>query len=138
MSMFRLSRKFVALLLAVWLPLFSGNALAVSVAKRTMSGDCHTHTMMAAQSGDHPSQYLSAADYRDQFAASQDREAVHGDQQNSSHDCGVCQLACCGYVATLAIKVAEVQSLAQTFMLSSTQFQSITLPLFDPPPIARA
>jgi hypothetical protein len=134
--MSRLSRKFVAILLAIWLPLFSGNALADSIAMQTMSGDCHI-----AQTSEHHSHQVSTAHQHMQhmqLAANQDQPAEHHDQQNSSHkNCGVCQLACCGYMATVAIKVAEAQPSAQTFTPSSTQFQSFTSAPLDPPPLAR-
>jgi hypothetical protein len=125
--MYTLPRKFVALLLAIWLPLFSGNALAAAVVIQTMNGDCHG---MVVQSDEYQSP---------QLAANQDQSAGHDAQQNSPRkDCGVCYFACCGYMTAVSINVAEAQSLAQTFTLFSTPFQSITLPRFDPPPIARA
>src|SRR5665647_2066390 len=40
-SMSRFSRKVVAVLLAVWLPLFSGYALADSIVMQNMHSDCH-------------------------------------------------------------------------------------------------
>lgn len=127
--MIRLPRRFIATLLAIWLPLFGGNALAASVVIQTMSGDCHA---MVAQSSEHHSQHF-------QLVAKQHKPAGHDDQQNSScKDCGVCYFSCCGYMATVSINVVKFQPLAHTFTLSSTQFQSVTLPLFDPPPITRA
>jgi hypothetical protein len=142
--MHRLSRKFVAVLLAVWFPLFSGNALAASISMQAMSGDCHT-----AQTVEHHSHHVSTAHQHMQhmqLAANQDQAAGHYDQQNIPHDqqnishknCGVCQLACSGYLATVAITVAEPLPLALSFTLSSTQFQSITSAPLDPPPLARA
>jgi ferredoxin len=145
MRMFRLPRKFVAVLLAVWLPLFSGNALAASIAMQSINGDCHT---AVAQQVLHRSQHVSASHqhmHHAQLAANQDQSPGHQEQQNSPNDiqnsscnnCGVCQLACSGYLAAVAINVAEAQLSVQSFTLSSTQFQSVTSAPLDPPPLAR-
>jgi hypothetical protein len=135
--MFRLSRKFVALLLAVWFPLFSGNALAASIFMQTTSGDCHT-----AQTGEHHTHHVPTAHQHMQhmqLAANQAHATEHHGQQNLSHkNCGVCQLSCSGYLVTVAITVAEAQPSAMSFTLSTTQFQSITSAPLDPPPLARA
>jgi hypothetical protein len=139
--MLRTFKKFIAVLLAVWLPLFSGNALAMSVAMPTMDGDCP----MAAQQGGHDSQQTSAAHQYTQpphLAAHQDAPAGdcdnHQDQQSSTHgNCGVCQLACCGYMAAATIKTSKAQLLAQLFTPVLTQFQSTTPTPLDHPPLAR-
>jgi hypothetical protein len=109
-----------------------------------MNGDCHT-----AQTGAHHSHHVSTAHQHMQhmqLAANQAQATGLHDQQNSPHDqqnfahknCGVCQLACSGYLATVAITVADAQPSALSFTLASTQFQSITSAPLDPPPLARA
>jgi len=143
--MFRTIKKFIAVLLAVWLPLFSGNALAVSVAMQSMSGDCCT---AVAQQDEHHAHHATSAHQhmRDvQIAATQDQsakchgpQAVHQDQQNSPcNNCGVCHLACSGYMATAPIEVMEAQPSVLLFLSVSSQFQSITPTPLDPPPLAR-
>jgi ferredoxin len=136
--MLRLPRKFAALLLAVWLPLFSGNALAASIGMQSMNGDCHM-----VQQASHPSQQQVPASHQHmhhaQLAASEDQSAVpHHSQSSSCNNCGVCHLACSGYLAAVTINVADVQPSAQSFTLSSTQFQSFTSAPLDPPPLALA
>ena len=132
-------RQLVAVLLAIWLPLFSGNALAVSISMQTKSGDCH---VAVVQTNEHHSRHASTPDQHAQhfhLAAIRDRSAGAHDQKDSSHkDCSDCQLACCGYMATDAFEVAEIQPSSQLFILSSTQFQSFTTTPLDPPPLARA
>jgi hypothetical protein len=138
--MFRPIRKFVAVLLAIWLPLFSGSALAASVAMQTDSGDCHP---VVAQPNQHHTHQVSIAHHHDshhndQPAASQDQAAGQQDQQNSScKDCGVCHFACSGYLATVAIKVMEAKLSSQTYATSSTQIHSYTSAPLDPPPLSR-
>jgi len=133
--MFRLFRQFVAVVLAIWLPLFSGNALAVSIAMQSNGSDAHASIVQPGESHSHHASYMH-----------QDQAAGHCDQQNDQHDhqssscknCGVCHLACCGYLAAVAIEVAEAQPLAQSFTACSTQFQSVISTPLDPPPLVRA
>jgi hypothetical protein len=133
--MLHLPRKFVAVLLAIWLPLFSGNALAASILMQSNNADCHTAQPVSdcSQSASH--QHM----HHMQLAAHQEQQNSPHDQQDSAHkNCGVCHLACCGYLAAVAIEVAEAQPSAQLFTPSSTQFQSFTPAPLDPPPLARA
>ena len=143
--MFRATRKFIAVILAIWLPRFSGNVLAVSVAMQAMRGDCHS---TAAQQDElHCASTMQQHAHHDQLAA--DQSAGHPDQQNqgqqnqdqqnpAGEDCGTCHLACCGYMAAAPIEVMEAQPAAKLFTLLSTQFRSITSTPLDPPPLARA
>lgn len=135
--MIRLPRKFVAVLLAIWLPLFSGNALAASVAMQSMGGDCHVVAQTNAAHHDASMhQHMHHADHLAQQVQQHDHQS---DQQQTSHkDCGVCQLACCGYMAAVTVDVAEIQPSAQPFMPAATQFQSFTSAPLDPPPLALA
>ncbi|MDO8263820.1 MAG: DUF2946 domain-containing protein [Gallionella sp.] len=133
--MSRSIKKFVAVFIAIWLPLFSGNALAVSVAMQTMGSGCHP---AAAQQDEHHLNHAATAKLI-QSVADQDQSANLQDQQDSGcGNSGICHLACCGYMATVSIKVAVAQPFAQSFTFPSTQFQSIALTLLDPPPLVRA
>jgi len=137
MPMLRLPRKFAAVLLAAWLPLFSGNALAASIVMQAKSGDCDVMQQVSP-----PSQHISVPHqhlHHFQLAANHDQSPVHQGQHSSScNHCGVCQLACSGYLAAATIDVADAQSSAQSFTLFSTQFQSVTSAPLDPPPLALA
>lgn len=136
--MFYSFRKFVATLLAIWLPLFSGNALASSIAMQMTGGNCR---MVAGQTDQHPMHNEPSMHLHTQGAepvANQDQPAETHEQQNSScTNAGVCHFACVGYLATVAIEAKEDQPLAQTYTPFSSQFQSITSIPLDPPPLAR-
>lgn len=145
MLMLHFSRKFVAVLLAVWLPLFSGNALAVSIAMQSMGGDSlvadiqihlhQSHQVATTRQHVQHTQHVQNVE----LAAIQDHSVVAHGQHDSSHKkCGVCHLACCGFMATVAIEVAEIKPDAQLFVSSSTQFQSFYSAPLVPPPLARA
>jgi len=134
--MFRTTGKFIAVILAIWLPLFSGNALAVSVAMQAMEGGHHP---VAAQQGVHQSHGASAAQQHMHHAQPGTNPDQPADQQDSAGEsCGTCHLACCGYMAAAAIKVVEAQPSDRLFTSLSSQFQSITSIPLDPPPLACA
>ena len=123
-------RQFLAVFLAVWFPLFSGNALAASIVMPSMGGDCQA--MQTVQTA-------SAMDQHLQLAADQQHQIPQHDQHNTCHnDHGICQLACCSYLAAVTLAIADIPSAAQLFAPSSTQFQSFTSAPLDPPPLARA
>lgn len=121
----RSTKKFVAVFIAIWLPLFSGNALAVSVAMQVMSGADHAVVAMEGEQCPH-------------HVLNHDQSAGLQDQQNAGcGSTGICHLACCGYMATASIKVPVDQPFALSFAPASNQFQSIALTPLDPPPLAR-
>jgi hypothetical protein len=135
--MSRLSKKVFAMVLAVWLPLFSGYALADSIVMQNMTGDCQGQQQIA-----HSMQHDSASQqhmHHVQPAANDHQPAGQQDSQNSTcnDNCGVCQLACSGYFAVTAIDIAVIEPSSQSFALFSTEFQSATIAPLDPPPLAR-
>jgi len=132
-------RKFVAALLAIWLPLFSGSALAASVAMQATSGDCHAVAAQAHEQQMHHASTTHQHDslHNDRAAASQDRAGQHDQHNSSCKDCGVCHFACSGFLATVAIDATEARLSAQAYATSSTQFQSHTPAPLDPPPLSR-
>ena len=136
--MFRPFRKFVAVILAIWFPLFSGSALANSVAMPSGGGDCQT---VVAQQNTQTHQQASANHqhmHHAQPVVNQGQSAAADDHQDSSCNTGsLCHLACCVYMASPAAVVAEIQPAARPFTLPSTQFQSYVSAPLDPPPLSR-
>ena len=132
-------RKFVVVLLAIWLPLFSGNVLAESVAMHAKDGSCQTG---AARQDMHHSHHASAQHqhmHQMQLAASHDLSSSHHDQNNSScKNHTICHLACCGYAAGSMLVIVAVQQADRIFAPYIDAPRTLTLPLFDPPPITRA
>ena len=136
--MFRFARKFVAVLLAIWLPLFSGNALAEAVVMHSKGGSCHA----TAQQGGHHSHQASARHqhmHQEHLAANHDLPSSQHNQQDSScNDHAVCHLVCCGYVAGSVPVMVAAQQADRIFAPYLDSPRTLTLPLFDPPPLARA
>lgn len=133
--MLRLVKKLAAVVIAIWLPLFSGNALAVSVAMQATDSDCHSAVV---QQHDHGLHHHGPAAHDVQSSSDQGQSAGQLDSQNFDNDCGICHLACCGYMATVSIRVAEAQPFTQSYVSSSTQFESVALTPLDPPPLGLA
>jgi len=135
--MFHTIKKFIAVLLAIWLPLFSGNALAESVVMHSKGGSCHA--VAVQQSGHHSQQASVQHMHHAHLAANHDLSSIHHDQQNSScNDHAVCHQVCCGYVASSVSVIVAVQQADRIFAPYLDAPRTLTLPLFDPPPLARS
>ena len=138
--MSRSIRKFVAVFIAIWLPLFSGNVLAVSVGMQSMSGDsmgrdCHA---AAVHQDAHHVHHASAEQYSGAAADHGQSSCFYDHQDSGCGNSGICHLACSGYLATASVTLVGARPSAQLVQSSSTQFQSAPLTPFDPPPLARA
>ena len=124
------TRKFIAVLLAFWLPLFSGGVLAESLSMQLQRGSCHeaAQNVRLAVVDEHTHHQLAPAAVDDQST----------DQHESScNACGVCHLACSGYLAVSDLSGLAVQRAAITVVSYLLSFHSITsIPLL-PPPLAR-
>lgn len=112
------ARKFIAVFLAIWLPLFSGSVLAASVSMQMPHGSCHEAGMEAMQD-DHQ----------------------HSDQSDDQHEsscsaCGVCHLACSGYLGVQQIKGMETIQSASSATPYLFSYHSITSTPLVPPPLA--
>ena len=139
MPMSHIAGKFIALIMAIWLPLFSGNALAVSVAMQAMAGGHHSTVVQPGESMPHCASNAQQT-HQAQLDANLDQSAgqQNQDQQNSvGENCGTCHFACCGYLAAATVEVTKAQPSARLFVSLATQFQSIISIPLDPPPLAR-
>jgi len=110
-------RRYLAIFLMLWLPIFSGGALAMVACPHMMSHDMSTMSMA--------------------------EHAVHNNHQSpipvadnlNCDQCGLCQIACSpGLTATLQPAASTLASVENATLIN--QFRSITLPLLDPPPLA--
>ncbi|TAN71518.1 MAG: hypothetical protein EPN14_11750 [Gallionella sp.] len=129
--MFRFHRKFVAVLVAIWLPLFGGNALAMAV---YMPGGGAVGHAVAAEHGQ------AHADAQHHMAAAMDHCATHDDSAGShtQSDTGckhsaACQLAVAAGQVEIALLV-----LSEHVTPYMTLFQSQTVAPLYTPPLARA
>ena len=141
--MFPFARKFIAVLLALWLPLFSGSVLAASVSMQLHSGQFHagqSHSEQALNKAvaDMPQDMQHGDSCEQQFSGSADTHASsHDHHDHKCTACGVCHLACSGYLAVSDLSGLTRQqpdSVLTTYLLSFNSVSSIPL---LPPPLAR-
>ena len=128
--MSRLVRKFIAVLIALWLPLFSSNMLAMPV---YMSGSSTiAHTIVAGNDHAHASSQHHQVVATDHCAMHSESAGDHSQSDTGCKHSAACQLV----VAAGRIEIALLElSEHPTPYFSSFQSQSVT-PL-DPPPLAR-
>lgn len=108
-------RQSLAIFLMLWLPIFSGSALAMVSCPHMTS---HDMSMSAAEHADHGN------------AQSQQQQ----ENSLSCDQCGLCQVACSpGLIASLNPSITAASSVENATPLSL--FRSITLPPLDPPPL---
>lgn len=135
-------RKLIVVLLAIWLPLFTGNALAMSIVMQSPGKACHVKVMPQAMQ--HEQHAAGHQHHHMDMSMSMsgdvtvDQPLAHSDEQgNADKDCGICHLACCSYLAAVSSELLSLPFIASQFMLTSLQFQSISLTPLDPPPLVR-
>lgn len=119
-DMSQVTKKIIAVLLAVWLPLFTGNALAASVWMQMPHDACDT---------------LQQMDECDQMTSS----AQVDDQQDAAcTECGLCHLACSAYLSMPEVSTPGLPDNGITLTPYLFSFQSVnSIPLL-PPPLSRA
>jgi hypothetical protein len=127
--MSRLSRKFVAVLMLLWLPLFSGSALAATVSMQMQRGGCHDAAA---------AQVMSHEDMGEHHQHHGEMPAAADEQGPACNSCGVCHLACTGYLAVPSAELVAVQTAAREITPYLVVFHSFTSAPLVPPPLVRA
>lgn len=123
------SRKFIAVLLLLWLPVFTGSALAASVSMLLPQDSCH-EAAMEGMSHD-------AMDTGEHHMHHGDMPATTDEHSPSCSACGVCHLACTGYLAMPGPDQAAMQPAAREATPYLVAFNSFTSVPLLPPPLAR-
>lgn len=121
-------RRFVAILMLLWLPLFSGNTLAAMVSVPMSQGSCNetaapkkmSHSDMARHHHHHEGASVST-----------------NDQNPSCTSCGVCHLFCAGYLVVPSIALVAVQTSTSETIPYLVSFRSTTFAPLLPPPLVR-
>jgi hypothetical protein len=127
--MFRSSRKVIAVLMLLWLPLFNGSALAATVSMQTQQEKCHeaavSHAMHHMNMDGHHQHHGEMPSTTDEHSP-------------SCNTCGVCHLACTGYLAVASVEVVAMQTAARETTPYLVAFRSVTFVPLLPPPLVRA
>jgi hypothetical protein len=125
----RLTRKFIAVLMLLWLPLATGSALAASISMQMAQANCHEAAAMQSMShegmGEHPM-------HHGEMPAPADKHSP------SCDSCGICHLACTGYLAVPSVITAGIQTASRETTPYVVFFQSVTSVPLLPPPLVRA
>jgi NAD-dependent dihydropyrimidine dehydrogenase PreA subunit len=129
------TKKFIAVFMLLWLPVFTGNALAASISMQMPQGGCHE----AAMSHEGMSMDMSMDMTMDMANMDMgEHQPPAGEHSPSCSACGVCHLACTGYLAVPGVDIADVQTSALETTLYLVVFHSFTSAPLVPPPLARA
>ena len=113
----------------LWLPVFTGSALAASVSMQMQQGECHEAAA---------SQTMSHEDMGEHHQHHSEMPAAADEHSPSCSACGVCHLACTGYLAVPGVEMAAVQTAARESTPFLVAFHSVTTTPLVPPPLARA
>ena len=111
----------------LWLPVFTGSALAESVAMQVQH-DCCPASGISQMDMDHAGMDMG------------DHQMQHDDMPTPGGDhgaCGVCQLACSAYMAVPLVST-PVQTATREITPFLLAFDSVTFTPLLPPPLARA
>ncbi|OGS91181.1 MAG: hypothetical protein A2061_02565 [Gallionellales bacterium GWA2_59_43] len=110
----------------LWLPIFSGSALAASLAMQAQQGSCHQAAMQHEDMSMH---------HHDAMA---DQAAAQDQSDSSCNACGVCHLACSGYLAVPGLVAPDEPQVVVATTPYLVSFHSITSTPLVPPPLVRA
>jgi hypothetical protein len=125
------ARKFVAVLMLLWLPVFTGSALAASVTMQLPQGECHESAASMAMSHE-------GMDMGEHHMHHGEMPAPADEHSPSCSSCGVCHLACTGYLVVTDAVMAPVQTAALETTPYLVVFHSFTSAPLVPPPLVRA
>lgn len=121
------SRKFITLLMLLWLPLFNGSALAASLAMQMKMSECQpaaTQVALNAEVDEHASHHNASielpSDVKDAYCAA----------------CDVCHFACTGYMGVPNTKISVALESTQKHMPYMSSFRSYYSAPLVPPPLA--
>lgn len=127
--MSKLTRQFVAVLMLLWLPLSGAGALAATISMQAQQGSCHQAAMQLDDMDMH---------HHDAMPDVSDHSASHDESNTSCNDCGVCHLACSGYLAVPGLAAMDMPQAVAATTPYTVSFHSVTsIPLL-PPPLVRA
>ncbi len=122
-------RKFVAIWLLLWLPLFSASALAASVSMQMPQGGYARETVASPA--------LTGMEEGGEHCQHAGLTAAEQKQTPSCNACGVCHLACTAYLAVPAVELFSMQTTARETTPYLFAFHSVSSTPLLPPPLAR-
>jgi hypothetical protein len=123
-------RKSIALLLLLWLPLFSANAAAESLAMQMQRGDCHESSKMMMS--------MSHDDMMDHGMMHHEAMQASDADDSSCTSCAICHVACSAFLDAPVVAMQVIETGSQPFSsIPETFISHLSAPL-DPPPLVAA
>lgn len=130
--MFRSTKKFIAVIMLLWLPVFTGSALAASVSMQLLQGGCPESA--ASQTMSHADMDMDMGEHHMHHG---DRLTPAPEHSPSHSVCGICHLACTAYLAVPVVSIATASSAAGEIAPYLVVFNSVTFVPLLPPPLVR-
>ncbi|MDD5471835.1 MAG: DUF2946 family protein [Sideroxydans sp.] len=122
-------RKFIAVLLLLWLPLFSASAVAESLAMQLQRGDCHESSEMMTMSHD---------DMMDHGMMHHEAMQSSEDDGSSCTSCAICHVACSAFLDAPVVAMELFETGSQPVRSTPETFVSHLSAPLDPPPLVAA
>ena len=117
----------------LWLPVFTGSALAASVSMQLPQGECHDATMS------HEAMSMDMAMDMDMANMNMDEhQPVPAEHSPSCTDCGICHLACTGYLTFPGVSLTAMQTAVLEITPYLVVINSVSSVPLLPPPLVRA
>jgi hypothetical protein len=127
--MSQLSRKFVAVLMLLWLPVFTGSAVAASASILVPHDFYHETAASQSMSG------MAMGDHRQHTG---ETPATENDSTPSCGTSSVCHFACAAYLAIPRIELTVTPTVGSDIAPYLVSFVSLTFAPLVPPPLVRA
>jgi ferredoxin len=127
-------RKSIALILLLWLPLFSASAVAESLAMQLQRGECHEAAEMMVMSHDD----MMDHEMMDHGMMHHGTMQTHDSDDGSCTSCGICHIACSAFLGAPAVAVQSMASSSQPVAFIPEHFISHLSAPLDPPPLVAA
>jgi len=123
------SRKFIAVLLLLWLPLFSASAVAESLAMQLQRGDCHESSEMMMS--------MSHDDMMDHGMMQHEIMQASDAEESSCTSCAICHVAGSAFLDAPAVALQYIEIASQAVSFTPETFVSHhSAPLVPPPLVA--
>lgn len=123
------SRKFIAVLLLLWLPLFSASAVAESLAMQMQRGDCHESSEMMMS--------MSHDDMMDHGMMQHETMQASNEEESSCTACAICHVASSAFLDVPAVAMQLIETGSQPVSFIPETFVSHhSAPLVPPPLVA--
>ncbi|MBA3024024.1 MAG: DUF2946 domain-containing protein [Gammaproteobacteria bacterium] len=124
------SRKFIALILLLWLPLFSASAVAESLAMQMQRGDCHESSEMMMS--------MSHDDMMDHGMMQHETMQASNEEESSCTSCAICHVACSAFLDAPVVAMELFETGSQPVRSTPETFVSHLSAPLDPPPLVAA